>query len=144
MIKPIIRPAQNHEAEIVRLILEMVGLIPEGLDWSEIYPSWLVAEHKGMIIGCVQVLPGKPLGHIGFLAVVPKYQYYGYGVLLLKAAERLLGNMGCDGFTSLTDHPHILRKMDKLGFTKFGPMVNWFFKRVQRKENVDVLQENLH
>lgn len=144
MLKPKIRPAQDSEGEAIYKLLKEVGLVPEGLDWSRVYPSWIVAEYKNEIIGCAQVLPGKPLGHIGFLAVTPQYQQFGIGVHLLRAGEHLLASLGCDGFTGLTDHPHILRKLQKLNFVTFGPKVAWIFKRLYRQseQTHESLQEN--
>ena len=39
------------------------------IDWSQVYPSWLVAFIGGEMVGCVQVLPGIPLGRLEFLSV---------------------------------------------------------------------------
>lgn len=42
----------------------------EGLDWSaNIGPYWLVAEHDGDPVGCIQVCPGIPVGRLEFLSV---------------------------------------------------------------------------
>ena len=39
------------------------------IDWSQVYPSWLVASIDDVVVGCVQVLPGIPLGRLEFLSV---------------------------------------------------------------------------
>ena len=40
-----------------------------GLDWSGIYPYWLVAEKEGKIIGCLNVALSKPVGRLDILAI---------------------------------------------------------------------------
>ena len=40
----------------------------DGLDMSELYPNWLVAVIDGDVVGCIQVLPAKPVGYIDFMA----------------------------------------------------------------------------
>jgi len=134
MIKPVIRLAQDSEAPIIEAILREVNLIPHGLDWSHVYPFWLVADLRGEIVGVIQVLPGKPLGHIGFWGVVPKWQSSGVGVFLLRAAQYALANSGCDGFTAVTDHPGVVKRIEGWGAVVFGPPVNWVFKRVAKLE----------
>lgn len=64
-----VRLAKNEEGpQLERLLLGMqFGL--EGLDWSDIEPYWLVAEDEGRIIGCVQIILGKPMGWLEFLSV---------------------------------------------------------------------------
>ena len=136
MIRPTIRLAEDSEAEDVRYILEQVGQIPNGLDWSRVYPCWLVAELNGVICGCIQVLHGFPLSHIGFWAVLPGYQNRGIGIFLWKAAEKLLANSGSDGFTGMTLNPQVLKRLPEVGAIEFGDKVSLIFKRVyRRKEN---------
>lgn len=68
---PEINFATNEEGPLIRDLLKANGFTIE-MDWSDISPSWLVAKDKGEIIGCVQVLPGKPIGRAEMLAVVPE------------------------------------------------------------------------
>lgn len=47
------------------------------LDWSVVYPHWLVAEEDGEIRAAVQMLCGRPCGALEFLAVdgsLPPYR----------------------------------------------------------------------
>ena len=136
MIRPIIRLAQDSEGEDIHHILDEVGQIPDGLDWSRVYPYWLVAEHDGIIVGCAQVLPGFPLGHFGFWGILPGYQNKGIGIFLWKAVEKLLANGGSDGFTGMTLNPQVLKRLPEVGAIEFGDKVSLIFKRVyRRKEN---------
>ena len=143
MIKAEIRFAEDSESGEVQRILRETGLFAEGMDWAHVHPSWMVAEYKGTIVGVVQVLIGHPMGHMGFLAVSPKYQSLGFGVHLWKAAEKMFALSGCDAYTAMTDHPHILRKLGRIGAVVFGPPVSWVFKRVaQIKVPRERLQAN--
>jgi GNAT superfamily N-acetyltransferase len=143
VIKPTIRPAIDADSAEIQRVLSETGLLVNGLDWSKIYPSWLVAEYKGEIVGTIQVLLGYPLGHMDILAVVPKYQNLGFGVYLWRAAEHILTINGCDGYTVFSDSPCILKHIGKLGGVIFGPPANWIFKRVpQLNRGIDeVLQK---
>jgi hypothetical protein len=61
------RLALNEDGErIDELASKQTG---PGLDWSDIYPYWLVAEKDGKIIGCLNVAPSKPVGRLDFLAL---------------------------------------------------------------------------
>jgi len=109
------------------------------MNWTRIYPSWLVGEYKGEIVGVVQALVGYPMGHIGFLAVVPKYQFLGFGVRLHRAAENVFALHGCDAYDAMTDNPHILRKLDKIRAVTLGSPVSVVLKRVPK---VKIIGEN--
>ena len=63
-----VRLAQNEDGDTIHDLLHADGLRLEGLDWSDIYPHWLVAEMGVGIVGCIQVLLGKPVGFIEFMA----------------------------------------------------------------------------
>lgn len=134
-MKPVVRIATNADAENIRLILDENRMIPRGLDWTEVEPSWIVAEFNGVIVGCAQFLIGKPLGHIGFIAVLPGYQNnrHGFGCLLALAAESILSNSGCDGYTGMTSNPIVKRRFLRTNGIVFGDPVEALFKRVQKK-----------
>jgi GNAT superfamily N-acetyltransferase len=112
-------------------LLSENDLMIGGLDWSDIGDDWWVAIHKDDIVGCVQVLFGKPLGVINFLAVDPKFHKSGLGVQLFRWAEILLSASNCDGFLAATYTEAIINRAEDLGLTKLGqPTV--FVKRVYR------------
>lgn len=67
---PTINFATNEEGPLIGELLKSNGFTIE-MDWSDISPSWLVAKEGEKIIGCVQVLPGKPIGRAEMLAVIP-------------------------------------------------------------------------
>ena len=66
-----IRLAQNDEASQIQALLRYDGFEVDDLDWSDIYPYWLVAWHDGKIVGCLQVCLGKPIGRLECLTLAP-------------------------------------------------------------------------
>lgn len=67
-----IRLAKNEEGTEIYDLVRENGFKIDGLDWSDIYPFWLVAENKEeKIIGCLQVCVSRPIGHIEMLSVKP-------------------------------------------------------------------------
>ena len=129
-----VRQAQEFDIPAIVGLLRANDLIVEGLDWSEIDNTWWVVVHRGVVVGCVQVLIGKPLGTVNCLAVDPKFHGSGVGVQLIKTAEIILGAMGCDGYLASTSNELIKKKATKLGITDLGS-VNIFVKRVFRHAN---------
>lgn len=134
MLRPLVRMATNEEGEIIRHILEQADEfnIP-GLDWSRVWPNWLVAEHKGIIVGCIQVLPGRPLGYIGSLAVLPAYQRLGIAAYLAWGAERVLSNSGVSGSIFVSKNENLIRGLKKHGAYGDDQSYSLMFKPVPRK-----------
>ena len=125
------RRATKHDTPFIMDLLGANDLLVKGLDWTDIGDTWWVAVHRDEIVGCVQVLLGKPLGCVNCLAVDPKFHGSGIGVQLIKTAEILLGLEGCDGYLASTNNVAIKRRADRLGITDLGE-VNIFVKRVFR------------
>lgn len=61
-----IRMALDGEGERIRDLIKPVV----DLDWSHVYPHWLVCEMDG-IVGCLNVLPSKPIGVLDQLGIDP-------------------------------------------------------------------------
>ena len=60
-----VRLALNEEGERIG---ELIGL---DLDWSEVYPYWLVYEKDNRILGCLNVALSKPIGILDQLKIDP-------------------------------------------------------------------------
>ncbi len=131
MLRPKIRWANPSEGPQVEKLLLDNYLCPRGVDWSSI-EGWMVATHRDTIIGAIQVLPGKPLGHIGFLVVNEAQQNSGAGYFLWKAAERWLGHQGIDGYTGMTSNPVVKKAVIKSNGIVFGDPVEVVMKRVKK------------
>lgn len=41
------------------------------IDWHDLEPNWLIAEHNEVVVGCIQVVPAKPIGRMEILTVDP-------------------------------------------------------------------------
>ena len=133
MIRPKIKIARDSDSKVIQEILQANQMLAEGLDWSRIYPSWILAEWKDEIVGCIQVLVGYPTGMIPLWAVLPKYKNSGIGIYLLWAAEEILRQAGCDGFLGITDSGRILKKLERLGGVKIGQF-SLIMKRIYKEE----------
>jgi hypothetical protein len=67
-----VRMAKNSDGDAVAALMDQSGSFQFDdwtIDWSDLDPTWLVAECDGKILGCVQSLPAKPIGRIEILCV---------------------------------------------------------------------------
>ena len=60
-----IRLARNEDGPRISDLV----FVPIDLDWSDIYPYWLVAEKDGKVVGCLNVAASKPIGMLDFLGL---------------------------------------------------------------------------
>ena len=68
----LVHGATNDDGPRISELVSQMGFAVEGLNWSNVRPSWLVAEIEGEIVGCVQALIGRPVGRLEFLSTSPK------------------------------------------------------------------------
>ena len=59
-----IRMAQDDDGETIHELVTGAGFSIDDLDWSRVYPHWLVAENGAGVVGCVQVCPSLPVGRL--------------------------------------------------------------------------------
>lgn len=64
-----IRLAVNEDGERIGELEREGGFVIEDVDWSQVYPYWLVYEKDGQVMGCIQVAPARPFGRLDMLAV---------------------------------------------------------------------------
>jgi L-amino acid N-acyltransferase YncA len=70
--KPIIRLARPEEGPAIGERLKAWGGPAwEWLDWSDVYPFWLVAEQDGDVIGFVNVAVSKPFARVDHVYLAP-------------------------------------------------------------------------
>ena len=71
-----VRLAQNEDGEAIKRLVQTgpEAFAPEGvdLDWTDIYPFWIVAEQGDRIVGALQVIPARPVGRVEMLSVDPE------------------------------------------------------------------------
>lgn len=63
-----IRLGTNADGPRIGELVAEGGFDVVGLDWTRIEPYWLVADNGEEIVGCLQVLPGRPAGRLELLA----------------------------------------------------------------------------
>jgi N-acetylglutamate synthase-like GNAT family acetyltransferase len=142
MIRPKIRLATDDEGAKIAEILAAAGEPDiEELDWSRVWPHWLLAEHRGVRCACINILPGRPVGYIGSLAVLPVYQHEGIGAYLCLAAEQMLRSSGCSGSVFTTKHPQLIDRLTKRGAYS-EPGYHVMFKPIRKRVAVDVKSES--
>jgi len=69
-----VRLAKNDDGDAVAALMEKIGAFQWDnweIDWHDLEPNWLIAEHSGDIVGCIQAIPAHPIGRIEILAVDP-------------------------------------------------------------------------
>ncbi len=67
------RLAVADDAIAMECLADYSGFFTIGfdIDWSDIYPHWIVAEIDGTVVGAIEVCPGKPIGRLEFLMIGP-------------------------------------------------------------------------
>jgi len=85
-----IRMAKNDDGDAVAELMRKNDFFQwDGfeIDWSDLEPNWMVAEDCGKIIGCIQVVPAKPIGRIEILSVDPSLKFIHRGIVVKKLVE---------------------------------------------------------
>jgi hypothetical protein len=69
-----VRLARNEDGGSIGSLVTRNGFYFDDfdIDWTEIYPHWVVAEINGIIVGALQVCPGKPLGRLELFCTEPR------------------------------------------------------------------------
>ncbi len=129
MIRPKVRLAEDWDAQAIQEILKESMQLIEGLDWTSLRPYWIVALHHDKVVGCVQALPGRPIGHLSCLAVRKEYHRHGIGVYLYEAARRLLAAAKTEVFSMTTTSEEVKGMLKRLGSWEDGLTV-LMYKRV--------------
>jgi GNAT superfamily N-acetyltransferase len=143
MIRPEVRLATNDEGPAIAKILESFDAIPIGLDWSRVWPNWLVAVHRDQLVGCIQVLPGFPLAHVGCLTVIPEYQDEGIAAYLCWGAEQMLSSSGVSGLTFTSNDLRLIKGLERHGASDEG-CIHLVYKPVPKygEKKVDELTQS--
>lgn len=81
-----VRLAVDEAGPLIAEVLKDNGIILEHADWSKVFPSWLIACDGDAVIGCIQVLPARPMGWLEFLYVKPSVPFKLRAIALRKLA----------------------------------------------------------
>ena len=71
----VIRLALDETGPMIAAILKDNGVELPGADWNHVFPHWLIACDGDDVIGCVMVMPAKPVGYAEFLLVKPSVSF---------------------------------------------------------------------
>lgn len=82
--KVVIRLATDETGPLIAEVLKSNGIELPGADWSKVFPNWLIATVEDEVIGCLQVLPAKPVSHCEFLAVRPNIDFKTKAIAIRK------------------------------------------------------------
>jgi hypothetical protein len=64
--------AHPDEGSVVRqIVVDGGGPTWDWLDWSQVYPYWLIGEVDGVARGVIMASPGKPFGRAEYLCLDP-------------------------------------------------------------------------
>lgn len=135
LVRPTIRPLERKDIEEVIKILKESEFYIHGIDWSDFGSNWIVAEHKGEVIGCIQIAFAKPLGYLNFWAIKNSYEHSGAGIRLSREAERLLSQYGSDGFIAITNNEKVCKHIRE-GLGLILGSFDVFVKRVWRQGKI--------
>lgn len=118
-----VRLALNEDVARIRELLAQTQTDIKGLDWSDIYPYWIVADRDG-IVGCINVAVSKPVGRLDFLAIDPSLRPHAKGrtvrALILQGLATLK-QAGCSA--SISQIPFELRDYKRVLKRHFGAVV---------------------
>ena len=71
----VIRLAIDEAGPKIGALFVENGIEIPGADWSKVFPHWLIACDGDKVIGCLQVMPAKPVAWIQCLQVKPTIQF---------------------------------------------------------------------
>ena len=120
---PVVTFATDEEGSLIGELVKTNGFKIEA-DWSEV-PNWLVAKEGEKIIGCLQVLIGKPVARGEMLATDPELDSIKRAQVawrLIVAASAIFKMNGCQ-FASmmiLFENKHFKRLVKKRGAWTIG------------------------
>ncbi len=116
-------------------ILKENGIVLEGIDWSGSMPNWLLAVVDAEALGCLQVIPARPIGYLEFLFVRPSAKFKLRAIAIRKLIIQGLATLnlnGCHyvGSTLASSNFKFANVIEKLNAVKMYPADMWV-KRIR-------------
>lgn len=84
--KVVIRLAGNEHGLLIAELLKENGIDLPATDWSQVSSHWLIATVEENVIGCVMVIPTKPIAFLEFLFVSPSAPFKLRAIAVRKLA----------------------------------------------------------
>lgn len=89
--KVVIRLATDETGPMIADVLKANSIELPGADWSRVFPNWLIATVDDEVMGCLMVIPGRPVSFFEFLYVKPsagfKFKAIAIRKLILQAVS---------------------------------------------------------
>lgn len=100
------RLAINDEGPRVAELAASAGFVFTDweISWDDIHPHWLVADHRGELLGCLQVCYGRPVGRLEMLAFDPSLEKDDKRVVievLIRSGFQVLKDYGAQASSSM-------------------------------------------
>ena len=120
-----VRLALDETGPQIAEVLKENGIELPGADWSRVFPHWLIAWDGDSVIGCLQMMPAKPVSWCQFLyarrsvsfklraIAIRKLIMQGMATAYHGGAQVVAGSLG-------TDNPAFLAVLKKLNFLSIG------------------------
>ena len=130
--KVVVRLALDGMGVEIASILKANGVELPGADWSRVFPHWLIATVDDEVIGCLMVLPAKPIAYCECLFVKPgvsfKLRAIAVRKLILQGISTAFYNgssyvacnvdFGNEKFENVLEKLNVLRMSERTLFVK--------------------------
>ena len=122
----VVRIAENADGKRIEALFKVNNVVFPLANWEEVSPHWLVATVDGQLIGCVMVVPAKPIGLVEFLLLHPPTKFKLRAIAMKKlalAAAITLREYGCAYLSCVVvdDNQPFMAVLEKYGFRKAAP-----------------------
>lgn len=122
----------NGAGPLIAEILKENGIELPGAEWSGPLPNWLIACDGDNVIGCLQVMPSKPVSYCEFLCVRPSVNFKLRAIAIRKlmlqgiatayhaGSSYIAGNVSADNkkFIGVIEKLNAVRISERVMFAK--------------------------
>lgn len=120
-----VRLAVDGTGPMIAAVLKENGIEFPGADWSRIFPSWLIATVGDDVVGCVQVMPVKPVGYVNFLYVRPSISFKLRAIAFRKLGLAAISTMHYAGIRYVAgmvsqENAKLINVLEKINFAKLA------------------------
>ena len=92
-----VRLALDSAGPLIAEVLKENNIEIPGASWDHVFPNWLVATVGDDVIGCIQVMPAKPVGWLEFLFTKKSAPYKFRVIAFRKLLEQGAGTLQMAG-----------------------------------------------
>lgn len=127
-----IRLALDETGPLIAEVLKENGIELPGMDWSKVFPHWLLATCDDDVIGVLQVMPSKPIAYCEMLCVRPKVSFKLRAIAIRKLIQQGIAtayhggasyvacnvDFGNDKFENVVEKLNVVRMCERTLFMK--------------------------